>query len=488
MKKKKSLSSALLLSAVVLGTVISPLAVAAETTVASTTEASTTQAIEAPTTSLAPSTELPATTEVPATTVGPTTTEVAPATTSSSTTSVPTTTAEGEETPEQRMKREALEREFGIEANVLEGIVGKDNQYRIRNTKVNPYRKVVRVYMQFPGGGSYVGSGTMIAPDLVLTAGHNVYDINKDRWASKVQVVPAQNGNSAPYGTYTASNYFILRDYKTVSSANQFQYDVAVIKLSRKVSGVGYLPISKGGHVGQRVQVPGYPSYSSSKDGYMYTMFGNITQRERNLFLFPMDTEAGQSGGPILNSKNQIVAVNVLSRKYNYMSSNRAIANGARRVDSDVVRLIKQARSGYSHIKVAHYKEKSNTVYRLYHSGIKRHLYTKSLDEANTLTKRGWKFEGAKFKTATSGKPVYRLYHGGTREHIYTTNVNERNTLRKRGWRYEGVAWYSTGKKPIYRLYHKGLNVHLYTADKNERNTLVKKHGWKYEGVAFRVK
>lgn len=485
MKLKKSLSSALLLSAVVLGTVVSPLAVAAETTVTSTTEANTTQALETPTTSLAPSTELPATT-VPATTVGPTTTEAASTTTTSSTTSVPTTTAEDKETAEQRKKREALEREFGIEANVLEGIVGADNQYRIKNTKANPYRKVVRLYMQYPDG-VYVGSGTMIAPNLVLTAAHNVYNIDTDKWASKVSVVPAQNGGSRPYGTYTASNYYVLRDYKSISGRNQFQQDVAVVRLSRNVSSsVGYLPISTGGHVGQRVQVTGYPSYSRSKSNYMYTMFGNIGQRDGNVFYYTIDTEGGQSGGPVLNSKNQIVGVHVSSYSRVGSPANTAEFNGARRVDGDVQHLINQAKRDYVDTKVSSYKEKSNTVYRLYHSGIKRHLYTKSLDEANTLSKRGWKFEGAKFKTATKGKAVYRLYHSGTREHIYTTNVNERDTLRKRGWRYEGVAWYSTGKKPIYRLYHKGLKVHLYTADVNERNTL-RKRGWTYEGVAFNV-
>lgn len=480
MKLKKLLSSGLLLSAVVLGTVVSPLTVAAETTVVSTTEANTTQAFETPTTSLTPSTELPTTT------VGPTTTEVA-STTTSSTTSLPTTTAEDKETAEQRMKREALEREFGIEANVLEGIVGSDNQYRIKNTTVDPYRKIVRLYMQYPDG-QYVGSGTMIAPNLILTAAHNVYDKDTGRWASSVLAVPAENGKSRPYGAYEASNYFILRNYKTVDRDEQFQQDVAVIKLKNNVSSrIGYLGVSTGGYVGQRVQMAGYPSYTATKRSYMYTMFGNISQREDNLFLYTIDTEGGQSGGPVLNNKNQIVAVHVLSRRYNYMGANQAIENGARRVDSDVVHLINQAKSNKVDIKVSTYKEGATTVYRLYHGGIKRHLYTKSLDEANILSKRGWNFEGAKFGTATKGTPVYRLYHSGTREHLYTTSTNERDVLSKRGWRYEGIAWYSTGKRPIYRLYHAGLKVHLYTADANEKNTLSKR-GWKYEGVAFTVK
>lgn len=481
MKLKKSLSSMLLLS-VVLGTVATPAVQAVETTVASTTaDATTTLAPEAPTTSQAP-----ATTVGPvATTESPVTTEV-PATTSSSTTSPATTTAEDKESAKLHKDLESIEREFGIESNVLEGIVGRDDQYRIKNTKVNPYRKVVRLYMKY-SDGTYVGSGTLIAPDLVLTAAHNVYNTSTRKWASKVVAVPGQNGNSTPYGTYTASNYFILRKYKMAgSNAAQFQQDVAVVKLSRKVSSkVGYLGVSTGGYTGQRVQVTGYPSYSASKSDYMYTMFGKLGRRDGNLFYYTIDTEGGQSGGPVLNNKNQVVGVHVLSHSYRY-NRNKSDYNGARRVDGDVLYLIKQAKKGYYDRKVSSYKESSNTVYRLYHGGIKRHLYTKSLDEVSVLSERGWKYEGAKFKTATKGTAVYRLYHNGTREHLYTTSANERNTLRKRGWRYEGVAWYSTGKKPIYRLYHAGLKVHLYTADANEKNTLSKR-GWKYEGVAFKV-
>lgn len=130
---------------------------------------------------------------------------------------------------------------------------------------------------------------------------------------------------------------------------------------------------------------------------------------------------------------------------------------------------------------------KTEAVYRLYHAGIKRHLYTKNYNEATVLRGRGWTFEGEKFRTVSQGtKPVYRLYHSGTREHLYTTSSNERDVLRTRGWRYEGISWYSTGTKPIYRLYHSGLKVHLYTADANEKNTLSKR-GWNYEGISFYV-
>lgn len=84
------------------------------------------------------------------------------------------------------------------------------------------------------------------------------------------------------------------------------------------------------------------------------------------------------------------------------------------------------------------------------------------------------------------GQAVYRLYHEGIKKHLYTTSTTERDTLRSRGWSYEGVVWRSNGNREVYRLYHPGIKTHHYTSDRNERDTLVRS-GWKNEGVAWRV-
>lgn len=185
-----------------------------------------------------------------------------------------------------------------------------------------------------------------------------------------------------------------------------------------------------------------------------------------------------------MNSRNQVVGVHSAGQ---YTNGRYGIYNWGRRIDRQALQLIDIARNNRATtIDVTRNREaNTGTVYRLYHSGIQRHLYTKNLDEANVLVTRGWRFEGAKFNTANSGTPVYRLYGSVMREHLYTTSANERDTLVRTGaWRAEGVAWYSSGKKPVYRLYHPGLRVHLYTADQNEVRVLSTR-GWRNEGTAF---
>lgn len=131
-------------------------------------------------------------------------------------------------------------------------------------------------------------------------------------------------------------------------------------------------------------------------------------------------------------------------------------------------------------------EETSNLpLFRMYHSGLKVHLYTKDANEYNVLGKRGWKQEGLAWVTAKEeGELVYRLYHSSLKVHLYTKDTNEYKILGGRGWKQEGVAFYSEGKLPIYRLYHSGMKKHLYTKDTNEYKILGGR-GWKQEGIAF---
>ncbi|MGT2754303.1 CAP domain-containing protein [Streptococcus ovis] len=124
-------------------------------------------------------------------------------------------------------------------------------------------------------------------------------------------------------------------------------------------------------------------------------------------------------------------------------------------------------------------------LYRLYHSGLKVHLFTKDTNEYKVLDQRGWTQEGLAWNTADDkGEIVYRLYHPGLRVHLYTKDTNEYKVLGQRGWRQEGPAYRSYGELPIYRLYHQGMKKHLYTRDAYEYKVLGTR-GWRQEGIAF---
>ncbi|MGZ7226702.1 hypothetical protein ACXWO0_09575, partial [Streptococcus pyogenes] len=53
-----------------------------------------------------------------------------------------------------------------------------------------------------------------------------------------------------------------------------------------------------------------------------------------------------------------------------------------------------------------------------------------------------WDSEGVAFYSAGS-TPIYRLYHAGIRVHLYTADANEVRVLTTRGWDNEGIAFYA---------------------------------------------
>lgn len=134
-------------------------------------------------------------------------------------------------------------------------------------------------------------------------------------------------------------------------------------------------------------------------------------------------------------------------------------------------------------------------IFRVYNPNSGEHVYTKDMNEKNTLVRIGWRDEGGAWNIPDGDDadhvPVYRVYNPNNGDHHYTTSWNEIQTLTPLGWRYEGCVFKSAdpsyGAKPIYRVYNpncRGAGSHHYTRSWNEVSTLVPL-GWRYEGVGW---
>ncbi|MBF0777970.1 trypsin-like peptidase domain-containing protein [Streptococcus cuniculi] len=330
----------------------------------------------------------------------------------------------------------------------------------------------------------------MIAPNKALTAAHCLRNVETNEWAESVVVYPAYAGGHAPYGGATGWTYHVLSSFKNDLATGEYGYtrnkvenDIAVITLSRSLPDVGFLSVTNQVAMNQKVQVVGYPS---DKGEYMYAASGPVLESSDRLLRYQIDTYGGNSGGPVLDANNRIVAINIASPKEGVNTADylqRYGRNSARRINQEALALIDYAKNNRNSAKGI---SKVIATFRLYHPGLKYHLYTTDANEKNVLAGQGWNDEGVAWRTDTQGKPVYRLYHAGIKKHVYTTDSNEKNVLARSGWKYEGITWYSSGTKPVYRLYQPDLKVHLYTMDTNEKNVLSTR-GWKYEGVAWNV-
>lgn len=281
-----------------------------------------------------------------------------------------------------------------------------------------------------------------------------------------------------------------MRETSPGYSGAKYYDDLAVITLDSSFgSEVGYLPYVDSLTVDQPLSVIGYPKDKRVESyRYMYESLGNALVLEDKLAHYRNDMVSGNSGGPVLDSQNRIVAINIAepdalpgTPAYNHAQTNDY--NTGRRINVEALALIQSAlENGTPTDGVS----KSIPIYYLYNATTDRHFYTISTNEKNILIGRGWMDKGVAWRTDSVGQSVYRLYHAGQQKYLYTSNESEKNNLPKSGWRNEGVAWNGSGTGKVYRFYNQKTRQHLYTSNEAEKNTL-QASGWKYEGVAWSV-
>ena len=132
-------------------------------------------------------------------------------------------------------------------------------------------------------------------------------------------------------------------------------------------------------------------------------------------------------------------------------------------------------------------EEVDGAVYRLLNPSTGHHIWTSSHDEAESLARSGWGYEGVAFSCVPSGgTPVYRMVVPGSDMHLFTPDLHEVGSLVVGGWGYETLGWIAPDDgDDVRRLCDPSRGEHVWTTDANEAETLVGL-GWTDEGVAFK--
>lgn len=90
----------------------------------------------------------------------------------------------------------------------IERILGKDNRMLVKNYTSYPYKTIVLLNMTFTNI-TYIGTGTVIAPDTILTAAHNVYDSRLGGWATEITAYAGATANKATFCKFLSQNKLI---------------------------------------------------------------------------------------------------------------------------------------------------------------------------------------------------------------------------------------------------------------------------------------
>jgi V8-like Glu-specific endopeptidase len=167
-----------------------------------------------------------------------------------------------------------------------------------------PYTSICKVYMWFPDGQEYQGSGAVIDSFHVLTAGHCIYSYADGGWATKVEVIPEMSGGSQPFGVAWMTQERTYSTWVNASKSHPGQtgpgdMDIGLVTLDRTIGyRTGWMAFGYDGSSSYNLNTAGYPAAPPYSGQTMYWDYAVGSVSGSNIY-FADGAVGGQSGSPL---------------------------------------------------------------------------------------------------------------------------------------------------------------------------------------------
>lgn len=224
-----------------------------------------------------------------------------------------------------------------------------------------PYSVVGALFFRIPGQGGFACSGAVIAPRLVLTAGHCAHSGSGDEsgWYTDFEFVPAYRDGVAPYGTWQGTAAFTTTPWYNGNDRVPNAADYALIELrdqmidgvSRTIGEVvGYLGYQTDRLLPNHAHLLGYPATFDGGERMHQVTAQSHRQAGENTVMYGSDMTEGSSGGPwIMNfgpaaggqagsrepARNRVIGVT----SYGFANGNRPL-QGSSTLDGNFVAML----------------------------------------------------------------------------------------------------------------------------------------------------
>jgi V8-like Glu-specific endopeptidase len=171
--------------------------------------------------------------------------------------------------------------------------------------------------------GLYICTGTLIAPNKVLTAGHCVWNIRRGAFYYNLNYAPGRfrdGGNIVnPWGVVPWKSVTVFDSFKK----NPATWDVAVVTLAKPLGSLtGYMGIAAGCGRNLQLATAGYPQDKSPGTCMAATCMQRALDCENPTNPHVCDTKQGMSGSPLWDAKHRIRLIHVAG--IDGLSENRA--------------------------------------------------------------------------------------------------------------------------------------------------------------------
>lgn len=206
--------------------------------------------------------------------------------------------------------------------------------------KYYPYYTVGRLLIS---GGGYCSASLISPNNVIVTAGHCVYNRSAGSWYPGWTFIPAYRDGAAPYGTFPATQAWTMTSYISTGAR---AYDIGVIKLRNNSAGrtatsyVGYMGRSWNYSYTQHMHAAGYPSNLTSGK-YTWLCAAESFYGGANVLAMGCNMTFGSSGGPWIRrfTPNISGAVNYVNSVVSGGTPGTPTFYGARFTDGNIVPL-----------------------------------------------------------------------------------------------------------------------------------------------------
>jgi putative chitinase len=194
-------------------------------------------------------------------------------------------------------------------------VIEPDTREVVVNTTEFPSRAVVQIsFINASDGKRYSCTGSMIAANFVLTAGHCVHDGGPNgEWHTDFVVYPGRNGPLKPFGSCSASQLYSVEGWVNAASSDEGRlYDIGAIKLDCDIGRqTGWLRLSTSADsiVGTQTTIQGYPC-DKTPAGKAWVSRDQVRGLLPQKLFYQNDTYGCMSGAPVFtNGDHSLVGV-----------------------------------------------------------------------------------------------------------------------------------------------------------------------------------
>lgn len=183
---------------------------------------------------------------------------------------------------------------------LTEVVIGVDNRVRIQNTAVYPWRAICALRITAANGARFIGTGWLVSPRTVITAGHCVFLHDNGGWARSIEVIPGLNEASRPFGSHIGTALRSVTGW-TQSKNRDFDYGAIILPPnSRPGAQTGTFGLAVRDDALLRNAALNLSGYPGDKGGSQQWFHAQRTKSlSSRVITYEIDTAGGQSGSPV---------------------------------------------------------------------------------------------------------------------------------------------------------------------------------------------